>query len=105
MIHANHAGDAPRVAATAYVHPSAVVIGKVRIGFKSVVFKASLGRCVVVEHQSLVEGVTIPEGLHVPSMTAVLTEEGVRRLHPATSELAAFTDKVRLTNIFLAEAS
>ena len=179
MIHTNHAGQAPKVDQTAYIHPSAVVIGNVQIGekvfvgpnaviradepcaegkveaivieseaniqdgviihalggspvriakgaslahgavvhgpcdvgegcfigFRSVVFKASLGRGVVVQHLALVEDVTIPEGLHVPSMSAVLTEEDVRRLSPASPELAAFAEKVRRTNIFLAEAS
>lgn len=32
MIHANHAGEVPCIAGSAYVHPSAVVIGNVRIG-------------------------------------------------------------------------
>jgi carbonic anhydrase/acetyltransferase-like protein (isoleucine patch superfamily) len=179
MIQRNHAGDMPRVDGTAFVHPSAVIIGNVQIGkrvyvgpnaviradepcpggtveaiviepevniqdgviihalggspvrirkgsslahgavvhgpcdvgencfigFKSVVFRATLGQGVVVLHQSLVEGVTVHAGTHVPSMTAVLTEEEVRRLPQASSELAAFADKVRKVNIFLAQAS
>jgi len=179
MIQTNHAGDAPQVHATAYVHSTAAVIGNVRIGarvfvgpnaviradepgaggkveaivvepeaniqdgvivhalggapvrisrgaslahgavvhgpceigensfigFKSVVFKASLGRGVIIEHQALVERVTIPEGMHVPSMTAVLSPEDVLKLQPASSELMTFADKVRQTNIFLAEVS
>ena len=32
MIEANHAGDIPKIAATAGLHPSAVVIGNVEIG-------------------------------------------------------------------------
>lgn len=176
MIHANHAGQVPKVDATACVHPSAVVIGNVQIGarvfvgpnaviradepcaegrveaiviesesniqdgviihalggsrvrigkraslahgavihgpcdvgengfvgFGSVVFKASLGRGVIIQHQVLVEGVAIPEGIHVPSMTAVLTEADVTGLSPASSELTAFADRVRRTNSFLA---
>lgn len=179
MIQRNHAGDKPRVDATAFIHPSAVVIGNVLIGakvfvgpnaviradepcpkgkveaiviesevniqdgailhtlggspvrigkgsslahgavihgpcdvgnncfvgFRSVVFNAFLGPGVVIQHQALVEGVTIPEGMHVPSMAGVLTEEDVRKLNPASSELSAFATKVRNTNVFLAEAS
>jgi carbonic anhydrase/acetyltransferase-like protein (isoleucine patch superfamily) len=178
MIHRNHVGNMPRVDTTAFVHPSAVVIGNVEIGekvfvgpnaviradepcikgkvkaiviesevnvqdgviihalggstvrigkgsslahgavvhgpcdvgancfigFKSVVFNASLGRDTVVQHQALVEAVSIPDGMHVPSMTAVLTEEDVQGLYPASSELTAFAEKVRRTNVFLAEA-
>jgi carbonic anhydrase/acetyltransferase-like protein (isoleucine patch superfamily) len=75
------------------------------IGFKSVVFNATLGCDIVIQHQALVWGVTHPEGLQVPSMTAVLTEEDIRNLSPVSLELAAFADKVRRTNICLAEAS
>ncbi len=75
------------------------------IGFKTVVFKASLGCGVVIQHQALVEGVTIPAGIHVPSMTAVLNQEDVLGLSLASSELATFACKVRRTNTFLAEAS
>lgn len=179
MIHTNHAGQAPKIDQTAYIHSSAVIIGNVQIGakvfvgpnaviradepcavgkvetiviesevniqdgviihalggstvrigkgaslahgsvvhgpcdvgencfigFKSVVFNATLGCGVVIQHQALVEGVTFPECLHLPSMTAVLTEEDIRSLSPVSLELAAFADKVRRTNTFLAEAS
>jgi len=177
MLYRNHAGDKPHVDPTAYLHPSAVVIGNVNIGekvfvgpnaviradepcpdgkveaivieaganiqdgviihalggspvrigkgaslahgavvhgpcevgkncfigFKSVVFKATLGECVVIQHQVLVEGVSIEAGRHVPSMTSVLTEKDAQRLHPASGELRAFAEKVRRTNHFLVE--
>lgn len=179
MIQTNHAGDTPRIDSSAYIHPTAVVIGNVQIGervfvgphaviradepcdtgnveaivvesevniqdgviihalggapvrisrgaslahgavvhgpcdigekcfigFKSVVFKASLGRGVIVEHQALVENVIIPGGMHVPSMMAVLTQAHVLGLTSASPELVAFADKVRHTNLFLAEVS
>jgi len=169
MIHTNHAGQAPKIDQTAYVHPSAVVIGNVEIGanvyvgpnaviradepnvdghadvivieaevnvqdgviihalggstvrigkgaslahgcvvhgpcdvgekcfigFKSVVFNAILGSGVVILHQALVDGVTLPAGLHVPSMTAVHNTEDIQKLLPATAELTAFATKVR----------
>lgn len=179
MLYRNHAGDKPMVAATATIHPSAVVIGNVHIGekvfvgpnaviradepclegkveaividaevniqdgviihalggspvrigkgsslahgavihgpckvgencfvgFKSVVFKADLGAGVIIQHQALVEGVTIPAGMHVPSMSGVLTEEDVGQLRSVSPELTAFAEKVRKTNVFLAEVA
>lgn len=179
MIQTNHAGDAPRIDASAYIHPTAVVIGNVQIGarvfvgpnaviradepcvsgkveaivvepevniqdgvivhalggspvrisrgaslahgavihgpceigedcfigFKSVVFNASLARGVIVEHQTLVENVAIPEGAHIPSMIAVRSQADVTGLKPVSAELVAFADKVRRTNLFLAEVS
>jgi carbonic anhydrase/acetyltransferase-like protein (isoleucine patch superfamily) len=179
MLYRNHAGDKPKVEASATIHPSAVVIGNVHIGekvfvgpnaviradepcpegkveaivieaevniqdgviihalggspvrigkgsslahgavvhgpcnvgencfigFKTVVFKADLGPGVVIQHQALVEGVTIPAGMHVPSMSGVMSEDDVRQLHPVTPELTAFAEKVRKTNVFLAEVA
>lgn len=179
MIQTNHAGDKPRIDASAYIHPTSVVIGNVQIGarvfvgpnaviradepcergkveaivvetevniqdgviihalggspvricrgaslahgavihgpceigedcfigFKSVVFKASLARGVIVEHQALVENVTIPEGAHIPSMIAVRSQSDVLGLKPVSPEMVAFADKVRRTNLFLAEVS
>jgi carbonic anhydrase/acetyltransferase-like protein (isoleucine patch superfamily) len=179
MLYRNHAGDKPRVDPSATIHPSAVLIGNVRIGekvfvgpnaviradepcpegkveaidieaevniqdgviihalggspvrvrkgaslahgavvhgpcevgencfigFKSVVFNATLGKGVVVQHQALVEGVSIEAGMHVPSMTGVLSEEDIRRLKPASAELSAFAEKVRRTNVFLAKVA
>lgn len=98
-------GKGASLAHGAVIHGPCDVGENCFIGFKSVVFNASLGRGTVIQHQALVEGVTIPEGAHVPSMIGVLTEEDVRRLKPASVELTAFADKVRRTNIFLAETS
>jgi carbonic anhydrase/acetyltransferase-like protein (isoleucine patch superfamily) len=179
MIQANHAGQNPKIDETAYVHPTAVVIGNVEIGakayigpnavirsdepgpdgvaeaiviesevniqdgviihalagsqvrirkgvsvahgavvhgpcdigegcfigFRSVVFKTAFGRGVIVQHLSLVEGVDIPAGMHVPSMTSVLIDYDLRKLKPASPDLAAFADEVRRVNVFLAENS
>ncbi|MFO8085031.1 MAG: AI-2E family transporter [Desulfobacterales bacterium] len=104
-------GSPVRIRKGASLAHGAVVHGPCDLGegcfieFKSVVFKSTLNNGVVVLHQSLVEGVTIEAGMHVPSMTAVCNEEDVRELCSAPSELAAFADKVRRTNVFLAEVA
>lgn len=87
----------------AVVHGPCKVGENCFIGFKSVVFRASLGPGVIIQHQALVDGVSIPARLHVPSMTGVLSEEDVRKLRPASSELSAFAEKVRRMNVFLSE--
>ncbi|MCA1792845.1 MAG: hypothetical protein LC660_03050 [Desulfobacteraceae bacterium] len=51
------------------------------------------------------EGVDIPDGMHVPSMAGVLTEADVHALKPVTPELSQFAEKVRKTNVFLAEVA
>jgi carbonic anhydrase/acetyltransferase-like protein (isoleucine patch superfamily) len=75
------------------------------IGFNSVVFNATLGVGVIVMHQALVEGVTIPSGLHVPSMMAVRNKQDVRRLARATREMISFAEKIFRTNVLLATAA
>ena len=98
-------GRGASIAHGAVVHGPCEVGENSFIGFKSVVFNSSLGNGVVVLHQALVEGVCIPDGIHVPSMTAVTAEVEVQRLLPASSELAAFAEKVRRINQFLSEVS
>lgn len=98
-------GKGASVAHGAVVHGPCVVGGNSFIGFKSVVFNATLGSGVVVLHQALVEGVRIPDGMHVPSMAAVTAEADLQRLSPVSSNLAAFAEKVRLVNNYLAEVS
>lgn len=75
------------------------------IGFKSIVFNATVGCGVVVLHQALVEGVCIPDVIYVPSTMAVSTEKDLQRLSPVLSELTAFVEKVRRVNNLLAEVS
>jgi carbonic anhydrase/acetyltransferase-like protein (isoleucine patch superfamily) len=175
----NTAGDRPRIDATAYVHPSAVLIGNVRIGpkvhvgpcaiiradepapngtvepidigaeasvqdgvvlhalagtrvtigprtslahgavvhgpctvgrgcfigFNSVAFSCTLGDDVVVMHGALIEGVSVPHGLCVPSMATVCRQRDVSRLRLASPEALAFVARVCVTNIGLAQAA
>jgi carbonic anhydrase/acetyltransferase-like protein (isoleucine patch superfamily) len=96
-------GKGSSLAHGAVIHGPCSVGENCFVGFKSGVFKADLGTGVVIQHQALVEGVTIPAGMHIPSMSGVLTEEDVRQLRPVTPELTAFAQKVRKTNVFLAE--
>ena len=73
------------------------------VGFNSVVYDSELGEKVVIMHGSVVEGVNIPDGLYVPSMTAVRSEEDVQALEEASESALAFADEVSRTNIHLAE--
>jgi hypothetical protein len=56
-------------------------------------------------HHAVVEGVTVPAGLHVPSMMSVRCESDLRQLEPAGPELAAFAKKVSQMNMLLADAA
>jgi len=98
-------GTGTSLAHAAVVHGPCKIGADCFVGFNSVVFNATLGDGVVVMHQALVEGVTVPPGLCIPSMTAVRCEEDVRRLAPATPDMIAFARKVSQTNIVLAEVA
>ncbi len=97
-------GAGTSVAHGAVVHGPCATGGKCFVGFNSVLCNATLGEGVVVMHQALVEGVTLPDGSYVPSMTAVRCEEDVRRLTRVPPEVLAFVEKVRNTNIQFAES-
>ena len=98
-------GPASSVAHAAVVHGPCEIGSNCFVGFNSVVFRSTLGDNVVVMHQALVENVTIPAGLHVPSMTPVRCEEDVRRLAPTDTELFIFVRQVAQTNLLLAQGA
>jgi carbonic anhydrase/acetyltransferase-like protein (isoleucine patch superfamily) len=100
-----HIGNGVSLAHGAVIHGPCHVENNCFVGFKSVVFNARIGEGVVIQHQALVEGVEIPYRTHVPSMAGVLTEADVHALKPVTAELSAFAEKVRKTNVFLAEVA
>jgi len=98
-------GRGSSLAHGAVVHGPCRVGDDCFIGFNSVVFKASLGEGVIVMHQCLVEGVNVPAGMCVPSMTAVITDNDVSRLGPPAPDLVEFARRVRDTNVGLTEAA
>ena len=98
-------GPRSSVSHAAVIHGPCQIGADCFIGFNSVVFNATLGVGVIVMHQALVEGVTIPSELHVPSMIAVRNEEDVRRLARATQEMISFAENVARTNVLLATAA
>jgi len=98
-------GPRTSIAHAAVIHgPCKIGVGCF-VGFNSVVFRAALGDGVVVMHQALVEWAVVPEGLLVPSMTAVRCEEDVRRLMRVTADVVTFVQRVSNANVFLAQAA
>ncbi|MBC8875918.1 MAG: carbonate dehydratase [Planctomycetes bacterium] len=93
------------VAHSVVIHGPCQIGSNCFVGFNSVVFKATLGDGVVVMHQSLVESVTVPPGLYVPSMTPVRGEADIGCLTPASPDMIAFAREVSRTNVLLARTS
>ncbi len=97
-------GRGVSVAHGAVVHGPCRVGAGSFIGFNSVVFDAELGENVMIMHGALVEGVTVPAGLYVPSMATMSSEEDIQNLEKASDSALAFADKVRRTNVHLARS-
>jgi carbonic anhydrase/acetyltransferase-like protein (isoleucine patch superfamily) len=98
-------GPRASIAHGAVIHGPCEIAARCFVGFKSVVFRAILGTDVIVMHQALVEGVSVPAGLLVPSSLAVVSEEDVQRLAPAPADAIAFAQRVQRTNVFLSQAA
>ena len=96
-------GVGTSIAHGAIVHGPCTLGTDCFVGFNAVVYNATLGDGVVVMHQVLVEGVAVPDGVHIPSMAAVRCEADVLRLEPVTTDVVTFAERVRLTNTRLAK--
>jgi carbonic anhydrase/acetyltransferase-like protein (isoleucine patch superfamily) len=98
-------GPRTSIAHAAVIHGPCKIGAGCFVGFNSVVFGATLGDGVVVMHQALVEWVVVPEGLLVPSMTAVRCEEDAIRLIRVTADIVAFVERIVSANVRLTEAA
>ena len=97
-------GPGSSVAHGAIIHGPCQIGANCFVGFNTVVYNATLGEGVVIMHQALVEEVSVPDGLYVPSMTAVRSEAEVGALTEAGPDVRAFVERVRLMNLRLVEA-
>lgn len=103
IIHALN-GTLVRIGKRATLAHETVVIGPCDvgencfIGFKSLVFKAILGKGVVVQHQALVEWVSIREAKEIPAMATILTPKDASELKPVSGDSTIFSDQVRCAN-------
>ena len=88
----------------AAIHEPCEIGANCFVGFNTVVYNATLGDGVVIMPQTLVEGVTVPDGLYAPSMTAVRSEDEVGALTETGPDTRAFVEKVRATNVRFVEA-
>lgn len=83
------------------VHGPATIGKNCFIGFGSVVFKARLGKGVVVKHLAVVEGVEIPAHRLVESHKVVSSQKEVKDLGFANKEIKAFAKAVIKANLAL----
>ena len=97
-------GSCTSIAHGAVVHGPCEIGENCFVGFLSVIFRAKLQDDVIVLHRALVENVEIARGMLVPSAGLVQSEYDVRNLAHAPAEIAAFSQNVSRTNVWLAQS-
>ncbi len=96
-------GPRTSVAHGAVVHGPCRVGQGSFIGFRAVVFGATLGAGVRIGSGAVIQNVGIPDGTAIAPGAIILTSKDVVGLPPATAEDRAFMDEVVETNLTLAE--
>jgi carbonic anhydrase/acetyltransferase-like protein (isoleucine patch superfamily) len=99
IIHAL-SGTSVRIGKGTTLAHEAMIIGPCDVGencfiaFKCLLFKATLGDGVVIQHGALVEWVSIKAGREVPAMATLLTQKDVSDLKPVEGDSTAHADHV-----------
>lgn len=97
-------GENTSVAHRSIVHGPCRIGNNVFIGFNSVLFNCVVHDTAVVRHNSVVDGVEIPAGFYVTSMTRVSKDTDLAALPQTDKATRDFSESVMLTNVSLATA-
>lgn len=96
-------GENTSIAHRSIVHGPCKVGGSVFIGFNSVLFNCEVGAGSVVRHNSVVEGVVIPENFHIPSTSNIRKESDLANIKPVRPDVSSFSEDVAQTNVRLVQ--
>ena len=94
-------GEYASVSHRSIIHGPCKVGSRVFIGFNSVVFNATIGDGSIIRHNSVVENCHVPSGFHIPSTTAVHSDEDLAKLPRVTPDATSFSESVAITNLWL----
>jgi carbonic anhydrase/acetyltransferase-like protein (isoleucine patch superfamily) len=95
-------GPKTSLAHGALVHGPAILGRNCFVGFKSIVFKATLGNGSILMHNVLIENSIVPDNYSIPSGEVVRCENDLFHLVKVDAKLRAFANTIALTNITLA---
>lgn len=90
-----------RTARCSIVHGPCVVGDNVFIGFNSVLFNCVVGNSCAVRHNSVVEGVELPDGFHIASTTNIHADSDLSTIKQVGFSEKDFSEDVAQTNINL----
>ncbi len=97
-------GEFTSIAHRSIVHGPCQVGDRVFIGFNSVLFNCRVGNGSVVRHNSVVEGLDIPDNFYVPPTEHIGPETDLSLYPPVQVSASEFSEDVAQTNVHLAMA-
>ncbi|WP_321325578.1 carbonate dehydratase [Thiomicrorhabdus sp.] len=87
-------GERTSIAHRSIVHGPCNVGSDVFIGFNSVLFNCCVADQVVVRHNSVIEGCTLPTGLYVPSTTHIDGNSDLSQFSSKSADMQSFSESV-----------
>ncbi|MFI8417026.1 carbonate dehydratase [Serratia sp. NPDC078593] len=94
-------GSFSSIAHRAIVHGPCRIDDRVFIGFNSVLFNCHVRTGCVVRYNAVVDGVTLPENLYIPSTERVGADSDLSRYAQVDRDALQFSEDVASTNIEL----
>jgi len=96
-------GENTSIAHRSIVHGPCIVGRNVFIGFNTVLFNCEVGAGSVVRHNSVVEGVVVPENFHIPSTSNIRKPADLANIKPVRADASSFSEDVAQTNLRLVQ--
>lgn len=94
-------GHNTSIAHRSIVHGPCSVGSEAFIGFNSVLFNCTIGCGAVVRHNSVVEGVDVPDKFHIPSTSNIRNADDLATIPLVLADASSFSESVRETNVQL----
>jgi len=96
-------GSHTSIAHRAIVHGPCQIAGRVFIGFNSVLFNCVIGEGCVIRYNAVVDGLTLPPALYIPSCEHVGPQSDLSLFKQVDLPSLQFSEEVAATNVQLVE--
>ncbi|WIE07545.1 MULTISPECIES: carbonate dehydratase [Providencia] len=96
-------GSHTSIAHRAIVHGPCNIATRVFIGFNSVLFNCKIGENCVVRYNAVVDGLTLPPALYIPSCVHVNAHSDLSQFKQVDRASLQFSEEVAATNVQLVE--
>ena len=96
-------GERTSIAHRSIIHGPCEVGDDVFIGFNSVIFRTKIGNGCVVRHNSVIDGLNLPDKFHVPPMTNIGPGFDLDSISKVPPEYSSFSESVVSANHYLVQ--